>query len=190
MAQTSDAIERRGLSPEDEERLDPHIRLALATWPQIDPAVEAIVGQIQRAYGMLDSEMLVSLGTVGLTKEEFKVLMQVHREPRSHGALCKRLEVSTGAMTNRLDKLEREGLVTRAKDPKDRRGVLIEITDAGHERLDAYMKRGADRERELLGGLTAADKRTLNFLLLKLLDSLRAELDVAPPASQAAPSPG
>jgi DNA-binding MarR family transcriptional regulator len=182
MVRTTDPVERRGLSAEDEERLDPHIRLALATWPQIDPAVEAIVGQIQRAYGMLDAEMHASLGSVGLTKEEFKVLMQVYRGPRSHGDLCKRLEVSTGAMTNRLDKLEREGLAQRAKDPNDRRGVLISITDAGRERLNAYMDRGSDRERELLGGLSAADKRTLNALLVKLMDSLRAELGAAPPA--------
>jgi DNA-binding MarR family transcriptional regulator len=59
------------------------------------------------------------------------VLMALHAGSRSHGALCRELEVSTGAMTNRLDKLEREQLVHRSPDPDDRRGVLLELTADG-----------------------------------------------------------
>ena len=165
-----------GLTPEDEAGLDAHVRLALATWPQIDPGVEGIVTQIGKASRLLDSEMKLSLGHVGLTKEEFKVLIELHAGPLAHGALCRELEVSTGAMTNRLDKLERAGLVARSKDPHDRRGVLLALTDAGQQRLEAYIDRGAHRERELLEGLTDADKRRLNALLAKLLASLEAEL--------------
>ena len=165
-----------GLTPEDEARLDAHVRLALATWPQIDPGVEGIVTQIGKASRLLDSEMKLSLEYVGLTKEEFKVLIELHAGPLSHGALCRELEVSTGAMTNRLDKLERGGLVARSKDPHDRRGVLLALTDAGLQRLEAYIDRGAHRERELLEGLTDTDKRRLNALLTRLLASLEAEL--------------
>jgi DNA-binding MarR family transcriptional regulator len=166
-----------GLTPEDQARLDPHVRLALATWPQIDPAVEGIVTGIEHASRYLDDEMRASLAHVGLTKEEFKVLMDLHAGPQTHGALSRHLEVSTGAMTNRLDKLERAGLVRRSRDPDDRRGVLLTLTEAGAERLDSYIDRGARRERQLLEGLSAADKRRLNELLTKLVDSLEAELD-------------
>src|ERR1700722_17372558 len=124
----------RGLAPGGEERLHPHVRMALATWPQIDPAVEAIVNQIHDVDKLLGAEMRESLAHFGLTVEEFKVLMALQPGPRTHGSLCRQLEVSTGAMTNRLDKLEREGLVTRARDPKDRRGVLLSMTEAGGER--------------------------------------------------------
>lgn len=165
----------RGLAPGGEERLHPRTRMALATWPQIDPAVEAIVNQIHDANRALTAEMRESLAHVGLTMEEFKVLMELRGGPQTHGALSKHLEVSTGAMTNRLDKLEREGLVSRARDPNDRRGVLLSLTAAGSERLDAYIDRGAHRERQLLEGLTQTDKRRLNDLLAKLIDSLRAE---------------
>ncbi len=171
-----DAIEGRGLTPEDQARLDPHVRLALATWPQIDPAVEGIVTRIGKASRQLDSEMRASLAHVGLTREEFKVLIELHVGPQTHGALSRQLEVSTGVMTNRLDKLERAGLVSRSKDPSDRRGVLLELTPAGAERLDAYIDRGARRERQLLEGLSVRDKRQLNELLTKLVDSLDAEL--------------
>jgi DNA-binding MarR family transcriptional regulator len=165
----------RGLAPGGEDRLHPHVRMALATWPQIDPAVEAIVNQIHDVDKLLGAEMRESLARFGLTVEEFKVLMALQPGPRTHGSLCRQLEVSTGAMTNRLDKLEREGLVIRAPDPSDRRGVLLSMTEAGGERLDAYIDRGARRERQLLEGLTQTDKRRLNDLLAKLLDSLRAD---------------
>jgi DNA-binding MarR family transcriptional regulator len=174
---TRDAATDPGLTPEDQARLDPHVRLALATWPQIDPAVEGIVTRIAKASRQLDAEMRASLAHVGLTKEEFKVLMDLHAGPQTHGSLCRHLEVSTGAMTNRLDKLERAGLVSRSQDPNDRRGVLLTLTPAGAARLDAYIDRGAHRERQLLEGLTAADKRRLNELLTKLVDSLDGELD-------------
>ncbi len=177
MARTGrDAGNERELTLEDQARLDPHVRLALATWPQIDPAVEGIVTRIGKASRQLDAEMRASLAHVGLTKEEFKVLMELHAGPRTHGALCRQLEVSTGVMTNRLDKLERAGLVSRSKDPSDRRGVMLTLTPAGAERLGAYIERGAQRERQLLEGLTVNDKRQLNVLLTKLVDSLEAEL--------------
>lgn len=156
-------------------RFDPHIRLALATWPQIDPTVEGIVMRIERAGRELNEEMQAGLAYVGLTKEEFKVLMALLEGPCNHGTLCKELDVSTGAMTNRLDKLEREQLVQRAPDPRDRRGVVLELTETGRARLDAYIDRGAHRERQLLEGLTDRDKRQLTGLLQKLLDSLAAE---------------
>jgi DNA-binding MarR family transcriptional regulator len=79
-------------------------------------------------------------------------------------------------MTNRLDKLERATLVSRSRDLSDRRGVLLELTDAGRDRLDAYIDLGARRERMLLDGLTVTDKRNLNALLRKLVGSLESGL--------------
>lgn len=169
------ADDDRVLAAEDQDGLDPHVRLALATWPQIDPVVEGIVNRIGKAHRHLDAEMRASLDHVGLTKEEFKVLIQLLAGPRTHGALCRQLNVSTGVMTNRLDKLERIGLVSRAKDPNDRRGVMLSLTPSGSERLDAYMDLGAHRERQLLEGLSGNEKRQLNKLLIKLVDALEAE---------------
>ena len=63
----------------DEPALDPDVRLAVATWPQIDPVVEAIVHQISKAYRLLDSEMHESLAHVGLTKEEVPEFYRLRR---------------------------------------------------------------------------------------------------------------
>jgi DNA-binding MarR family transcriptional regulator len=158
--------------------LDAHVRLALATWPQIDPEVEGIVTRIAKADRYLARAALPSLNQVGLTKEEFKVLICLHTGgAQSHGSLCRELIVSTGAMTNRLDKLEQSGLLTRSRDPEDRRGVLLELTSHGRARLDQYIDTGSKRESELLAALSSTEKRQLNRLLRKLIGSLHAELD-------------
>ena len=152
-----------------------HVRWAVATWPQIDPEVEGIVTRVDKIHRHLQNAFRASLGEAGLNKEEWKVLMALHSSVRSHGWLCRDLDVSTGAMTNRLDKLERRGLVQRAPDPQDRRGVLLELTPAGHARLEEYIEAGAERERELLDDLTLAEKQELNRLLSTLLVSLQTK---------------
>lgn len=151
-----------------------HVRWAVANWPQIDPEVEGIVTRIERIQRYLQAAARASLGEAGLTKEEWRVLMALHDSVRSHGWLCRDLDASTGAMTNRLDKLEGRGLIRRAPDPQDRRGVLLELTAAGQARLEEYIDAGAGRERELLDDLTLAEKQELNRLLSKLLVSVQA----------------
>ncbi len=152
-----------------------HVRWAAANWPQIDPEVEGIVVRVEKIHRHFHEAFRASLGEAGLTKEEWKVLMALHDSVRSHGWLCQDLDVSTGAMTNRLDKLERRGLIRRARDPHDRRGVLLELTETGNSQLQQYVGAGAGRERELVDELTTAEKRQLNQLLSKLLASLQTK---------------
>jgi DNA-binding MarR family transcriptional regulator len=173
LGQTADADHLEQATDPD---LDAQIRLALATWPQLDPEVEWIVTRVAKANRYFERAARASLARVGLTKEEFKVLVALHRGRRSHGALCRELDVSTGAMTNRLDKLERSGLVARSRDPHDRRGVLLELSSGGRQKLDESIHTGALRERELLAALDGDEKRELNVLLQKLVSALQAEL--------------
>jgi DNA-binding MarR family transcriptional regulator len=151
-----------------------HVRWAVAHWPQIDPDVEGIVNRVDKINRYVQQTFRSSLGEAHLTKEEWRVLHALAESVRSHGWLCRDLDVSTGAMTNRLDKLERGGLIRRTPDPNDRRGVLLELTAAGQARIEEYVNIGAQRERELLDGLTRTEKRELNQLLSKLLVSMRA----------------
>lgn len=152
-----------------------HVRWAVSTWPQIDPEVEGIVTRVEKIHRHFQEAFRASLGDAGLTKEEWKVLMALHDSVRSHGWLCQDLGVSTGAMTNRLDKLERRGLIRRAPDPHDRRGVLLELTEPGESQLEQYITAGARRERDLVDDLTAAEKHELNRLMSKLLASLHTK---------------
>jgi DNA-binding MarR family transcriptional regulator len=156
-----------------QDPLDERIALAVATWPQIDPEVEGIITRVDKIGRYLQTAFRASLGEAGLTKEEWKVVMALTRGVRSHGWLCRDLDVSTGAMTNRLDKLEDRGLIRRVPDPDDRRGVLLELTEEGEARINEYVDAGASREKELLSGLSLEEKRELNALLSKLLLSLQ-----------------
>jgi DNA-binding MarR family transcriptional regulator len=171
----------RSAAPDHEDRSttgDPvteHVRWAVTTWPQIDPEVEGIVVRVEKIHRHFQDAFRASLGDAGLTKEEWKVLMALHDSVRSHGSLCHDLDVSTGAMTNRLDKLERGGLIRRTPDPHDRRGVLLELTETGESQLEDYIDAGARRERELVDDLTVAETQELNRLMSKLLASLQAK---------------
>jgi DNA-binding MarR family transcriptional regulator len=79
--------------------------------------------------------------------------------------------LSSGAMTNRLDRLEELGLVERAPDPNDRRGRLVALTDRGRELVDAAVIDHLENEERLLEALDAREREQLSGLLRKLLSS-------------------
>ena len=79
--------------------------------------------------------------------------------------------LSSGAMTNRLDRLEELGLVERAPDPNDRRGRLVGLTARGHELVDAAVVDHLENEERLLAALDAREREQLSGLLRKLLSS-------------------
>jgi DNA-binding MarR family transcriptional regulator len=160
---------------ESNDPVTEHVRWVVAHWPQIDPEVEGIVVRVEKIHRHFQAAFRASLGEAGLTKEEWKVLMALHDSVRSHGWLCHDLDVSTGAMTNRLDKLERRGLIRRVRDPQDRRGVLLELTDTSQSQLEQYVEAGAGRERDLVDDLSPTEKQELNRLLSKLLASLQTK---------------
>ncbi|MGH3331628.1 MAG: MarR family winged helix-turn-helix transcriptional regulator, partial [Nocardioidaceae bacterium] len=77
--------------------------------------------------------------------------------------------VTSGTMTNRVDRLVTRGLVERLPDPHDRRGVLVRLTDQGRTTVDGALKSLLDRERELLAGLDPNDQKRLASLLRNLV---------------------
>ena len=77
--------------------------------------------------------------------------------------------LSSGAMTNRLDRLEAMGLVKRHPDPTDRRGRLVALTDRGRDLVDAAVVDRLENEQRLLGALDAGEREQLAGLLRKLL---------------------
>lgn len=112
----------------------------------------------------------------GLNRGEVGVLSALRLaapgEQVSPTRLFKGLMLSSAGVTSRLDRLERRGYVKRKPDPNDRRGVLVELTDAGREILDLAVSANSDREKELLEGLSRQERRDLAGLLKKLLGGL------------------
>jgi DNA-binding MarR family transcriptional regulator len=147
-------------------------------YPQIDLEVEGVVDRldwIQKHLGRIFEE---TLAVRGLNRGEYKLLLRLATRAEDHrisaGDLSRMLMLSTGAMTNRLDRLEAAGLVRRIPDPRDRRGVLIELTSKGEKVIDDAVITQASHEAEVLGALNAKERTQLNQLLRKVLISLEA----------------
>jgi DNA-binding MarR family transcriptional regulator len=97
----------------------------------------------------------------------------------SAGDLSRMLMLSSGAMTNRLDRLESAGLIERLRDPNDRRGVLVHITPSGRTLIDQAVKAQAEKECDVLSPLSNRDLTSLNKLLRTVLISLEREAHAA-----------
>jgi DNA-binding MarR family transcriptional regulator len=139
----------------------------------VDLEVEGIVDRInglrRRFHRMLDE----TLAEFGLSDGEWKALghLQLAGPPyrRPVGQLAKGADLSSGAMTNRLDRLEEAGFVRRVPDPDDRRGVLVELTDAGRKAWKDSVSAQAAKESLVAAALDAGEKRQLNALLRRLM---------------------
>jgi DNA-binding MarR family transcriptional regulator len=160
--------------PDESEEQD-HVDRFLAEHdlPGIDLEVEGIVERIQGLRRRFNAMAEETLREHGLAEGEWKVLnhLRLAGSPyrRSAGKLAKRAELSTGAMTNRLDRLEQAGLVRRLPDPEDRRGVLVELTKAGHEGWEKALGAQAEKESLLTAALPKDEQRQLNALLRRLM---------------------
>ena len=154
---------------------DEHARWAAARWPEVEEVVESIVSRVDMVERHIERASVDTRDLLGISQGELKILLRLTRGARSQGDIAKTLLVSTGTMTNQLDKLEAAGLVVRSPDPTDRRGKLVEMTPMGRETVDNYVNVQAKRERQLVSGLSPQEKGELNVLLRKLLASLREE---------------
>jgi DNA-binding MarR family transcriptional regulator len=141
-----------------------------AELPDIDLEVEGIVDRIggisRRLHKLLDD----TVAEHGLTSGEWHVLGKLRRSGSSSpGKLAAQFELSSGAITNRLDRLEQAGLLRRVPDPADRRAVRVELTDDGRRRyLDAVHAQAA-KEALVADALTPREQQQLNALLRKLM---------------------
>jgi DNA-binding MarR family transcriptional regulator len=141
--------------------------------PNLDLAVEGIVDRMNGLSRRIKRMHKETLAEHGLTYEEWDVLGALRRAGppfrRSAGELAEISELSSGAMTNRLDRLESSGLVKRIADPDDRRGVLVELTKVGEKKWRESAGAEAAREALIGAALTDREKEQLNSLLRRLM---------------------
>jgi DNA-binding MarR family transcriptional regulator len=132
-----------------------------------------VVARIGRAARFLDDELDRFFQDAGLTRVTWDILATLRRSGAPYRLsptdLYRAVMRSSGAMTRQLDNLEYKGLVVRAADPHDRRGVQVELTPAGLELVDDLALRHVENERALLAGLTTDEQEQLATLLRKLL---------------------
>jgi DNA-binding MarR family transcriptional regulator len=166
---------RQGANSEgaDPDALDRALIIWAREIPDLDPLTEGVVERIDILAHALKESIEQTLAEFDLDRRSFHVLgrLRSYGPPyqRSAGMLANDMRLSTGAMTNRLDRMEQAGLVRRLPDPNDRRGTLIEPTEAGHAAWDKTAGTQARREAVIAAALTPAERTQLHDLLRKLM---------------------
>ena len=140
--------------------------------PDLDFAPLQVLSRVGRLARHLDRARRTAFAASDLETWEFDVLSALRRAGSpyqlSPKALLQQTLVSSGTMTNRIDRLVGRELVERRSDPGDGRGILVVMTDLGRERVDAAISELVQGEAALLDGLSPADQERLAGLLRKL----------------------
>jgi DNA-binding MarR family transcriptional regulator len=154
--------------------------------PDLDVEPLQVLSRVSRLARHLDRARTAAFASHGLQAWEFDVLSALRRQgppyQLSPGALLRATLVTSGTMTNRVDRLAEAGLVSRHPDPQDKRGVLVALTARGRAVVDGALEDLLHSERELLTGLDRAQRRELAGLLRVLL----APFDAGRPPDTAA----
>ncbi|WP_420031595.1 MarR family winged helix-turn-helix transcriptional regulator [Streptomyces sp. cg28] len=144
--------------------------------PELDVTPQGVIGRLHRLADRLGEELRLVYGRYGLSEGEFDVLCALRRagEPyeRAPGELAAHTMVTTGAMTKRIDRLEKAGLVTRRRSADDQRGRIVALTGPGQDLIDRAFTEHMHNERRLVDLLTAAEAASLETLLTSWLAHL------------------
>jgi DNA-binding MarR family transcriptional regulator len=161
---------------ERRDRVDAIIEQWARERPDLAAEPMEVIGRLSRVASLLGPRLQDAHKPFELSREAFDVLATLRRSGSPYRLtpteLYRWLMLSSGAMTNRIDRLEVDGLVERVDDPRDRRGCLVGLTERGKELVDRAMDAHVENETALLGALDAEDRKNLGTILRKLLLSL------------------
>ncbi|QGN33558.1 MarR family winged helix-turn-helix transcriptional regulator [Microlunatus sp. Gsoil 973] len=159
-----------GAAPRDE--VDSLVQAWARERPDLDPSPMQVLSRVTRLAHYLDRHRRRAFARHDLEPWEFDVLAALRRsgEPYqlSPGQLLRETMVTSGTMTNRVDRLVARGLVTRTDHPDDRRGVLVRLTRIGREAVDAAISDLLTAEQEILSVLPSAQRDQLAEALRQL----------------------
>lgn len=154
--------------PEESNEPD-EVDAIVAAWkrerPDVDISAMQVLSRVSRLARHLDRARKNAFAAHDLETWEFDVLAALRRAgppyDLSPGRLVDQTLVTSGTMTNRVDRLAGRGLVERRPDPDDRRGVLVRLTAAGRTAVDAALDELLAYEREILASLDAHEATRL-----------------------------
>ena len=137
--------------------------------PDVDPTPMLVIARIARLAALTDALLRPPFAIAGLTNGDFDLLAALRRQDPPHeanpGDLAMAMLVTTGATTKRIDRLERQGYVTRRPSDLDGRGRIITLTPAGLGLVDELLAVHLANEAVILAGLTPTQRDELALLL-------------------------
>lgn len=141
--------------------------------PDLDVSPQGVIGRLHRLAGHLTEELVSVYRQFGLGEGEFDVLATLRRsgEPFecAPGELARYTMVTTGAISKRIDRLERDGLVAVRASADDGRGRVVALTPAGRRLIDEAFTAHMRNERRLVDDLSPEDAATLEAILTRWL---------------------
>src|SRR5262245_25508245 len=136
--------------------------------PDLDSSPIGVVGRISRASRLIDQRLAANFASFGIENWMYDVLATLRRQgppfELTAGTLVRQSMVTTGAITNRIDRLEERGFVERAGSP-DRRKVIVRLTPAGLDLVERVAVAHMATEGEILGALSSRQRDELAKLL-------------------------
>src|SRR5215475_193823 len=162
-----------GQRADETDEVDELVAQWQAQRPDLEVGPMHVLSRVSRLARHLDIARRSAFASHDLESWEFDVLSALRRAgppfQLTPGALLRATLVTSGTMTNRIDRLAAAGLVRREPDPRDRRGVLVTLSEQGRDAVDAALTDLLDREQGLLAGLDRSQRATLAALLRALL---------------------
>ncbi|MGJ4844233.1 MULTISPECIES: MarR family winged helix-turn-helix transcriptional regulator [unclassified Leifsonia] len=159
-------------TPDARDEVDRIVDSWLRERPDLDFSPLQVLSRVARLSRHLDRARRTAFDRSDLESWEFDVLAALRRAGApyqlSPKALLQQTLVSSGTMTNRIDRLVSRELVERRTDPNDGRGILVQMTAQGLTRVDAAITRLVDAESDILVGLSPTEQERLASLLRKL----------------------
>jgi DNA-binding MarR family transcriptional regulator len=163
-----------------DERPTDEVDQIIAAWqrerPDLDVSPLQVLSRVSRLARHLDRRRRQAFSESRLHPFEFDVLAALRRAGApyrlSPSRLLTQTLVTSGTMTNRIDRLVAKGLVRREPDPRDRRGIQVSLTSAGLRAVDDAMTHLLAHEHQLLGALGPTERRDLAGLLRTLVAPL------------------
>jgi DNA-binding MarR family transcriptional regulator len=162
-----------------EDRIERLLKQWKQERPDLDTSPMGILGRLMILSRLADCGVAAILRPHNLSIAEFDLLAVLRRcgSPfqQSVGVLCAHSLLSSGAMTNRIDRLEQKGLVQREANPGDRRGVLVALTPNGRTLFDTLLPERLEEAHRRVSVLSTKDRRQLEALLTRFLAALPEE---------------
>lgn len=165
-----------------------HVDQIIAQWnrerPDVDVSGMAIIGRVTRLEKEIRPRLNAVFAQHDLEPWEFDVLATLLRNGEPHqltpGQLHESMMITSGAMTNRIDRLEQRGFVERAENPRDGRQVLVTLTTEGKKKVDAALTDHAANEQAIISRLSPRERDQLVDLLRALHHAVVDLPDIRP----------